>query len=296
VRAMLTFGDRQLGTASSCVEAAGLTTGGWNVAISRVTGEAHTSKGKPCDDFWTVGSFGPLSCVVVADGASSAAYAQFGAQHIALLLSESIATERYAQLFQEADTAVLSQTVKTLLEEDIARARSAIPQNFDCQDDGMLASRAMLRDFAATLIGVLLCEDRAIVFSIGDSAGFVLDPWNMFAEPRLFAGPDNGQFANETYFFTSDDWQRRLRVDGVDGADAVVLMTDGVTSFGLSPGYAGPESRFWGPVLNFMGRESYLKTAEQVLRHLQSPIVADISSDDKTVVVLLRRGTTGETS
>lgn len=56
-------------------------------------------------------------------------------------------------------------------------------------------------DFACTVLAAWLGETASVIVHIGDAAALSLD-----AEQH-FSLPENGEYANQTWFLTSDDWR-----------------------------------------------------------------------------------------
>jgi hypothetical protein len=280
---MLIMGDKTLGHSVQS-EAVGFRLGGHRFAVVRVTGESHQKKREACDDFWAVATEGAATAFVIADGAGSAPLGQEGAQAIASALAESMVRPRLALLVTAGETAV--EELKHTIVMETERVRLRLAQAHPYRD-----TTAALKLYAATVIGFVAVDNHVISFQVGDGFGACvadkqLESGQSFA--RYVSPPDNGTYANETFFFTQDKWSERLRIGGTSGARYIVGMTDGVTAFACTKGYSDLEPAFWSPVLKYFDEKTEMETARALVAQLQSPAVMDLSDDDKTIIVMQR--------
>ncbi len=81
-------------------------------------------------------------------------------------------------------------------------------------------------EFSGTLLFAFLYKpsNRWLIGHLGDGVIGALDCKN---ELVILSSPDNGEYANETFFFTSKDAQEHFRLYLVKGIHSVVLMSDG---------------------------------------------------------------------
>ncbi|WP_246499945.1 protein phosphatase 2C domain-containing protein [Azospirillum soli] len=119
-----------------------------------------------------------------------------------------------------------------------------------------------------TLVGALVDDSGGFLFHIGDglasacalrlgNAGACVAEGTEIASP-----PENGQYANETFFVTDPDWRDHLRFTLIGPeCDAVFLMTDGAAAFA-----GGPDQR-----------SLFVPFANQLLPHLTTRPDPDLS-------------------
>ena len=72
----------------------------------------------------------------------------------------------------------------------------------------------------------------------------------------LLSQPQNGEFANETFFVTEDDWRAHLRfmeAPGLRVGGVVALLTDGAMPFVIGQDQVGLRSRLHGAGLAVPG-------------------------------------------
>ncbi len=145
------------------------------------------------------------------------------------------------------------------------------------------------REFAATLIGVLISETEAIVFHVGDGAAVfeVDDEW------LVPSWPDSGEYASTTYFIT-DDPAPKLRITRLSkSVSSVVAFTDGMERLALDFAQQKAHRPFcegiMSPVSNskILGRDTTL--SETLFKYLNSDAINERTDDDKTLVLASRK-------
>jgi hypothetical protein len=102
-----------------------------------------------------------------------------------------------------------------------------------------------------------------------------------------FSAPENGEFADQTYFYTMDNWKEHLRITPVGNqAHTFLLMSDGTMPFCLNRTHDHVEHRFFQPVNQYLGRDdvSVEIGCQALLKTLSSDRANLISKDDKTLV------------
>jgi hypothetical protein len=67
-----------------------------------------------------------------------------------------------------------------------------------------------------------------LIFHVGDGAASAHRLTVDAIDTMAFSPPENGEYLNETFFFTEDDWKEHLRFTNIDSSpEEVWLMTDG---------------------------------------------------------------------
>ena len=238
----------------------------WTIYSARVTGAAHIEEGLPCQDAFAVETVGDVLVAVVADGAGSARYSDEGSR----ALSDAViaALIPLAQDIPSGKAAIESAVTGAI---ETVRARILRPET-------------VLRDFAATLVGCVYHPSRGgFFFHIGDGAAVAarVPDWSGLAVSR----PANGEFANETFFYTMDNWREQLRWTPIPpGADLVALMTDGPMPFVMSIGQEGLFPDFAGPIDAHLSQLDIEAGSADLTATIDSDSAREISSDDKTLI------------
>jgi hypothetical protein len=148
------------------------------------------------------------------------------------------------------------------------------------------------RDFACTLLGVIVEGNRAAAFQIGDGAVVVAgDP-----DPDAFSviiWPRRGEYANQTYFATDVDAPEQVELALIDRPiDEVALLTDGLQGLALTYATCTAHAPFFRPVFAAVRREPPGESARltaALAAFLGSARVNERTDDDKTLVLATRR-------
>jgi hypothetical protein len=142
--------------------------------------------------------------------------------------------------------------------------------------------------YASTIVGALVGASGGFVMHIGDGAAIACVTRNRCSAVEVISRPENGEYANETYFITSNDWLKRLRVTPIPDVDWIVLGTDGGTAFTLLDEKTVKLS-FIEP---FVSRLAITRVddLEQEVRGILSDEKADkVTGDDKSLAIAWKR-------
>ena len=254
----------------------------WKIVGASVTGFSHQAQALPCQDFHAASEFeGGWLAGAVSDGAGSASRSAQGAK----VLCEGILSQIGSRLnqFGGGGEAYIDETVVRLwVEEDVELARSRL----DITGGGTLA------EFHATLVGVVAGPSGGVFFHIGDGAGCATIADTLSSS--IMSLPENGEYTNETYFFTQADWKDHLRLTSFGPEfNLIALMSDGVTPFALAPGEVGPHAPFFDPVSKFLVSHSREEGELALIATLEKDLIRRITGDDKTLVWAVRVGSDG---
>ncbi|MFT3806317.1 PP2C family serine/threonine-protein phosphatase [Arenimonas sp.] len=248
----------------------------WRVFAAAAIGKSHIDGGIPCQDAFAQGVVGDTLIAVVCDGAGSQAFSHLGAQVVSAAVVEGL-SQRLAQ--GEPLCALDANAFASLAVDVVARARAAIEAR-------ALAESHELGNYACTLVGAIADGERGFFFHIGDGQA-VMDGRDA-AQPALMSLPENGEYANETYFVTGEAWREHLRVTPIDRAQrAIVLMSDGAAPFVMMKGNAGLYRPFMDPVERFLATVSEADGSRGLAGTLEDPRTYTITGDDKTLLIAL---------
>ncbi|MDD9662099.1 PP2C family serine/threonine-protein phosphatase [Klebsiella pasteurii] len=236
----------------------------WRVYASSVIGSSHRQNNLPCQDAFCYRNLGDRLVAVVCDGAGSAAYGEQGAALVSRELVEGLV--KFTAVPDENQLSTLVESVrKTILSQAQERERSA-------------------GDFACTVVAAWLGESASVMLHIGDGVAAL----HIDADEH-FSLPENGEYANQTWFLTSHDWRDHLRISQFAGrATQLVMMSDGVQPFALNRRGDALFSPFMDPVLRYLQQVSEAKGSEAICATLDDPRSWAITGDDKTLLVALR--------
>ena len=254
-------------------------TGDWRYVYASVAGVAHRASGAECQDAcavqWLATSDGtPALALAAADGAGSAAEARVGAE----LACQTLLAEYAAWL---AQTPVADWT-RAVAETLIERVQAALSQR-------AAATGLPVREFACTLLGAVLADDRALFLQIGDGA-IVIGIGDDY-QPVFW--PPAGEYANETYFATDAGAAARLEfAASVEPVAEIALLTDGLQPLALHYQTRQAHAPFFRPLFQRLrtasapGCPADLQTALE--RFLDAPALNQRTHDDKTLILATR--------
>ncbi|HCB1498529.1 protein phosphatase 2C-like protein [Klebsiella oxytoca] len=236
----------------------------WRVYASSVIGSSHRQNNLPCQDAFCSRNVGDRLVAVVCDGAGSAAYSEQGAALVTQALCERLALFTVVP-DEEQVVALIADARETVLLQ--AKERQLVAG-----------------DFACTVLAVWLGETHSLVLHIGDGvAALTIDA------TQHLSLPENGEYANQTWFLTSNDWREHLRISQFAGrVTQLVMMSDGVQPFALNRRGDALFSPFMDPVLRYLQQVSEDKGSEAIRATLDDPRTWAITGDDKTLLVALR--------
>ncbi len=235
------------------------------VIATKITGGLHAAKKTPCQDFYQYACSGNKLVAVVSDGAGSAKYGKIGAK----IICETLVNVLINTPLKDTEEAVKKAV-------QIARGRLVIHRLNKSK------SEQEILNFSATIVGVAYHKNRGVFFHIGDGAGVAMHGGE---ENRAYtlSRPANGSFSCETYFYTMNNWQDCLRFTQIEKAEALFLMTDGVTNFALSDDMCKLKNGFIEPINRYLKNEQNKMRALKALNNtLDTKQARKLNSDDKT--------------
>jgi hypothetical protein len=246
----------------------------WHVCAAAAIGRSHVDGGLPCQDAFAHERVGDVLLAVACDGAGSQPRSDEGAQTLSAAVVATLAARvRDGSLDPHSTQEALHACVR----DAIGAARDALATR--AAEDG-----AILAQYAATLVGTLAGRDGGWFFHVGDGVGVALE----IGEGCTVSMPENGEYANETFFVTGDAWEEHLRVLPIPGAvTCVMLMSDGAMPFAMSKDLAGPYRPFFDPVSRYLAGVDEAAGSQALLGTLADPRTDTITSDDKTLLVAL---------
>lgn len=209
-------------------------------------------------------------CAIVSDGAGSASHGGQGAALVCRILRVN-----FRNWFKQHAVLPGDETIMCWIDQ----LRDQL---------SMVAETRGLtrRQFAATLVMLVVFKDQILALQIGDSA-LVARKDGVW---EAICWPENGEFASTTYFVT-DDPEVRLHTYRFDlEHDAFALFSDGLESVALEQATQQPFARFFDPMIKPVdqaqadGRLSELSDA--LARYLHSPSLCERTDDDKTLVLV----------
>lgn len=185
----------------------------YRTSCALFTGRSHASSGMPCQDYVAARSQNGFACVALADGAGSKKHSEHGSRTVVKAVTRLL-LDRFDELWTMAETNP-SQTTNEILQHCLqALERQAIGLRCD------------MAELASTLLFVAHSKGRYLAGHLGD--GCILHQQED-GQIMVLSHPENGEFANTTFFVTDSTAPSRLRLyRGQCGQGAgFVLLSDG---------------------------------------------------------------------
>ena len=255
--------------------------GGWRYVAASVIGTSHQKAAGTCQDangcqIFSLAAGDTVLAAAVADGAGSAVCGKQGAgtacRTLLSLIGEHVrAGNNVDQISGETAKSWIT-TIQVLLEQEATEA-----------------SRER-RDFACTLLGLVIGESCAACLQVGDGVMVLAD-----SEEHTYSHvfwPDRGEYANTTHFVTQDDAVEHLQFDCVNRRIVeAALLTDGLQTIALNYQQQTAHEPFFKGLFAPLRAEregQSLQLSESLAAFLSSPRVNEKTDDDKTLVLASR--------
>jgi serine/threonine protein phosphatase PrpC len=259
----------------------GMSLGGWRYVAASVIGTSHEKAGGPCQDanqcqIYSLPNGEKILAAAIADGAGSAAYGGEGAaatcRALLGLMNQHVCLDNTVEQITRDTVASWIATIQNLLDEE---AKSVDRER---------------REFACTVLGLMIGESSAACLQVGDGVMVLAD-----SEERTYNHvfwPDRGEYANMTHFVTQDDAIEHLQFESISRRIVeAALLTDGLQNVALNY----QEQTAYEPF--FKGLFAPLRAAaegnsptltDSLAAFLSSPRVNEKTDDDKTLVLASR--------
>ncbi len=242
----------------------------WSVFSASTIGKRNLEQGVAGQDASHCVVTHDVLVAIVCDGAGSVPEGRTGSQFIARTLAEQLSVTLQAEGSVRPEATIQSaiESVRTRL-ADLAASR-----------------QLALHDFSCTLLGCVATPRGGCFFHIGDGFAIQQDA----AGGSVLSRPENGEYADETYFVTDENWRDHLRLTPLPAPEpgcVIGLMSDGTAPFAVNRARDGFFRPFIDPIAAFL-REATAPNGNEALRTLlESPRACEISHDDKTLLLAL---------
>lgn len=182
----------------------------WKSAGNCVQGRAHIKNDTPCQDKIAKYIDHSIQIISLADGAGSCRLSHIGADLV---------------------TSRICEFVKDYFDEIIKLKEEEIPPRIASDIKNILLSESHnlgcdIKDLSSTLLFVAVKGECYLAGSLGDGIIGILRKNNTL---EVLSHPDNGEYLNETYFTTSSQSEKHLRIYKGNLEDIIgfIIMSDG---------------------------------------------------------------------
>lgn len=245
----------------------------WRWAAASHIGTSHQRTGTRKQDAYGVRWHARAFCAVVCDGAGSASH---GGQGASLMCRHLL---RACQAWFADHEALPDDDQVRVWIDDIRDHLSSLATQRDL----------LKREFASTLVMLVVFEDQVLTLQVGDSALVARskDGW------EALCWPENGEYASSTFFVT-DDPEPRLHLSRQPLThDAFALFSDGLEVVALEKSTQQPYSKFFNPMLRAVdeapGRGRLRSLCPLLHHYLGDAKLCERTDDDKTLILISLR-------
>jgi hypothetical protein len=245
----------------------------WRVYAAAAIGSSHLEAGTPCQDAFAHAVLADTLLAAVCDGAGSQPLSHVGAQSLSRRVVELLADEAEGFSGREASQ------LELVIGETIAQARAELRAVATAAGQDLSA-------YACTLVGAIAHARGGVFFHVGDGLAVA----ETGDAPAVVSLPENGEYANETYFVSGADWCEHLRfLHFAMPAARIALMSDGAMPFAMAKGNAGTYRPFMDPVEAYLASVNEAEGSAALAGTLGDARTHGITSDDKALLIALWR-------
>jgi len=253
----------------------------WNIAGAKVQGPSHVQTGTPCQDAFVtqVSSDGQWVSLVVSDGAGSAARAEEGSKLVTQIFSEKL-----LEIANLLNTRPPGGWINDYVIQQMVDVRELLRKKVGTDD---------IKDFHCTLVASLVGPSGGFLIHIGDGSligGTVeeglSDPKSLHLKINVQSKPENGEYANETFFVTEKDWIKHLRITPIGKVDWLLLATDGGCALCLK-NESSPQISNIEEMVQYLLKTPEENRSKAIESWLGTDGAKQLSNDDKTFVICM---------
>lgn len=183
---------------------------GWEAVQGAVAGSSHVQQDVACQDKTYIMERNGVLAAALADGAGSASFSHYGAETVVREACR-ILTEGFERYYNSATPQLLKKTLLEGLLEELGKTAA----QHDCN----------VNELASTLLAVAVKDDSFLIVHLGDG----VIGYTKGSDLKVASAPQNGEFANTTYFVTSPQAYEMMRVRKGQSEDinGFLMMSDG---------------------------------------------------------------------
>lgn len=241
----------------------------WLVSSAVAQGISHKATNLPCQDSVAHKTIATLnsSVAVISDGAGSVPRSQEGSRTLVEVMCAILGA------YLETEKNITKDSITTIVKIGINQVRAKLKESGD------------LSEFHATALVLIQLPKKIFTFHIGDGSLNIgsYDKKNNITITR--SEPENGEFSNETFFFTEDAWEQHMRICEVENPCFYLLCSDGIDPF-IWSGSGGTRFDFIIPLITKLITYKNEQKGDIFLHEvITDPRTDSVTSDDKSLIV-----------
>jgi serine/threonine protein phosphatase PrpC len=241
----------------------------WLVSSAVAQGISHKATNLPCQDSAAHKTITSLnsSIAVISDGAGSVPRSQIGSKTLVDVMCSILGA------YLETEKNITKAGLTAIVKVGINQVRGKLIESGD------------LSEFHATALILVQLPKKIFIFHIGDGSLNVgsYDKKNNITITR--SEPENGEFSNETFFFTEDTWEQHMRICEVENPCFYLVCSDGIDPF-IWNSNSGTRFDFILPLITKLQNLKNERNGNNFLNEvITDPRTDAVTSDDKSLIV-----------
>jgi hypothetical protein len=244
------------------------------LSLSSVQGPSHESRNEDCEDSSSAIIAGEFAILVVSDGAGSAIRAKEGSSLVCREASELLSAISNRFLAEQSADWIVDAVIQGILD-----IRSKLHD--------LCGAGSSLAELHSTLVCALIGPQGGFFAHIGDGLGVVFVEDDTGKVVPVVSDPENGEYANTTFFITETHWLKHLRITPINGkVRGGAVFSDGASSLVQD----GPEFDLESvrKILSSSSSSSSDNQSEEFLSSfLNQESSRSISGDDKSIALVV---------
>jgi hypothetical protein len=241
----------------------------WLVSSAVAQGISHKATNLPCQDSAAHKTIASLnsSIAVISDGAGSVARSQIGSKTLVDIMCSILGS------YLETEKNITKAGLTAIVKVGINQVRGKLIESGD------------LSEFHATALILVQLPKKIFTFHIGDGSLNIgsYDKKSNITITR--SEPENGEFSNETFFFTEDAWEQHMRICEVENPCFYLVCSDGIDPF-IWNSNSGTRLDFIFPLITKLQTLKNEKNGNDFLNEvITDPRTDAVTSDDKSIIV-----------
>lgn len=241
----------------------------WLVSSAVAQGISHKATNLPCQDSAARKTITSLnsSIAVISDGAGSVARSQIGSKTLVDVMCSILGS------YLQTEKSITKDGLTAIVKVGINQVREKLIESGD------------LSEFHATALILVQLPKKIFTFHIGDGSLNIgsYDNKNNITITR--SEPENGEFSNETFFFTEDTWEQHMRICEVENPCFYLVCSDGIDPF-IWNSNSGTRLDFILPLITKLKNIKNEMNGNDFLNEvITDPRTDAVTSDDKSLIV-----------
>ena len=278
-----------------------LTRASYDIVGARVVGSKHAAQDIPCQDYFVFDKGPDWAVAVVSDGAGSVPRALDGAQCAAAEICSTVSAKVRDNALRHPVRTLARSWLKSALnwqdpwkvkERILDQLKDAVIVGIERARERCLLEAAdgqRLESFHATVVGAVLFGEIGLLFHIGDGGASAYRGTSAGIQTIAFSEPENGEYINQTFFYTESAWFKHLRFTEIaESTDAVWLMTDGAYQLMVAPNSRSIRDITAKEIDRLIFEQTSSDKSTVLAEILSSSQAAGRNADDKTLVIIRR--------